>query len=339
VHQKTLYRFSSEIQEKIATLRVLDNWHCLLDAFEDVAMIGSAITLGFYFPILYPIAIFVIGSRMRGLATLVHESAHQVLAKSSLLNNVLGIVAGYLILQVPEVYKRSHVGERITLSDGHREFSGHHLKLGDPVHDPDIRFHIELGLYDKMTARQFVWKYIVSSLLFLRVTAVLRYLFRDRLLGPAKQLEDKVIREQFMGLLFFWAILILTFFTCGTFTQLVLFWFIPFLTTFPLVNSFCELSEHYPLLAYETSSLRMTRNRLGKPIENFFFGIHDENWHLEHHLNPAIPHWNLAKSREIRLADPKYAELDKEFGGIFLPGPKGGKSAVAKMIEYHSTNE
>ena len=79
----------------------------------------------------------------------------------------------------------------------------------------------------------------------------------------------------------------------------------------------------------------MTRNRLGPQWERFLFGIHNEHLHLEHHLNPAIPFWNLHKVREAHLQDPLYAAVDAKMGGLFVKGPQGAPSAISEMLRYH----
>jgi fatty acid desaturase len=61
----------------------------------------------------------------------------------------------------------------------------------------------------------------------------------------------------------------------------------------------------------------MSRNRNSHFIERFLTGMHNENYHLIHHLFPSIPFWNIPKAHEILMQDPNYAQHHRQGGGIF----------------------
>lgn len=144
----------------------------------------------------------------------------------------------------------------------------------------------------------------------------------------------KMLRD-YLLVIGFWVVLIVAIAATNQWHSFLLFWVLPYLTTFQVVNWFCELGEHYPKLAQSNIDIFMSRNRLGPWWENFLFGMHNENLHLEHHLNPAIPFWNLPKARKIRLQDPTYAALDKQTGGLFVRGAQGALNAISQMLRYH----
>ena len=97
------------------------------------------------------------------------------------------------------------------------------------------------------------------------------------------------------------------------------------------MNWLIEVAEHFPLTRLSDSELSMSRNRRGNALENFFTGMHGENWHLVHHLQPAVPFWNLAPVHEILLADPEYAAIDAKSSGLFVRGPQGAPSIVSTL--------
>jgi dihydrorhizobitoxine desaturase len=315
--------FSREIEKNLASLKKLNNWCGLLAFLEDIAVIAMAIILSWNIKFLYPLSVFLIGSRMRGLASLLHESTHQILAKNHFLNTILGIASGYPIMQLPSVYQLSHVRD-------------HHLFLGDPEKDDDYQYHIEEGLYNNMETRDFLKKYVISVIFLQRTPSLMMYLFKNRFLGAASQLHIQRTKMEFLGLLVFW----LTSFSSSLYFNfqifLFLYWIMPLLLVFPIINWFCELGEHYPLVATEKNDLYISRNRLGTRIERFFFGIHCDHMHAEHHLNPAIPFWNLHKSREIRLKDSDYFSWDQCCGGLFTKGINGSPSVLEQILKYHS---
>src|SRR6185503_1043812 len=110
--------------------------------------------------------------------------------------------------------------------------------------------------------------------------------------------------------------------------ELLLFWVIPYLTSFQILGWYIELSEHTPFLENQTVDLYMARNRKSRGLEKFLTGIHNDHHHLDHHLNPAIPFWNLPKANRIWLQDPNYAAQDRRTGGLFTRGPNGAPSAM-----------
>jgi len=97
-----------------------------------------------------------------------------------------------------------------------------------------------------------------------------------------------------------------------------LYWLLPYLTTFQALTWYIELAEHYPMIAEAKTDLEATRNRFSHPIEHFFTAMHGENFHLVHHLFPAIPYWNLKKAHKILLNDSSYSSINAGFGGIFV---------------------
>src|SRR3990167_1486788 len=135
MYTRKKHPFSPSIKERVAALRALDNWHAFVAVMYDYLVIAAGIYFFLLSPWLYPISLILIGSRQRALATILHESAHRCIAKSSRLNRFIGTyLSGYLILQELNVYSDSHIKQ-------------HHAFLGDKKRDPDLIYHHEQGLY------------------------------------------------------------------------------------------------------------------------------------------------------------------------------------------------
>ena len=65
-------------------------------------------------------------------------------------------------------------------------------------------------------------------------------------------------------------------------------------------------------------NLEASRNRFSHWLEHFFMFMRSENYHLVHHLFPAIPFWNLSKAHPILMNNPEYCSINQNFGGIFI---------------------
>ncbi len=293
------YQFSKEIKDKIKKLYLYDNFHGPIALLQNLCLVGSAIYLGELSPWLLPLAILLIGSRQRALATLLHEAAHGVLCRSKRLEKILGTwCSGYLIFQGWDSYRRSH-----TLD--------HHHHLGDPERDPDYQYYHQSRVFDTRTRFMFAFTYLVKPALFLSALSSLKYLWINRLIrSPAK--------SEVFCVLFCQCVLALGLTLLIGGDGYFLYWILPYLTTFQALTWFIELAEHYPMIAEAKSDLYATRNRFSHPMEHFLTAMHGENFHLIHHLFPGIPYWNLQKAHRILLRDPAYASVNAGFGGIFV---------------------
>ncbi|MFJ2744726.1 fatty acid desaturase [Streptomyces sp. NPDC087440] len=325
----TPYRFSREIRERARELNRLDNWHGILGFLSDAFWITAAVWLSagvsFWF---YPLTLVVVGSRMRALATLLHESAHGILAANRTLNLVLGtVLSAYPIFQTHYSYKKSHVAT-------------HHPKLGRPDADPDLVFFIEQGVYEEgLTARARWMRLVVLPALGSRTLSVLKYLVVNRFGGGGSATEEESradhkvkARRDTIAFAVFWAVALGGLAWGGLLVEFVLFWVVPYLTTFQIVSWYIELAEHTPLVRDNSVNLYMTRNRKSRGLERFLTAMHRENFHLDHHLDTRTPYWNIRKVHQLRLQDPEYAAWDARMGGLFMKGPQGQESAIRQIV-------
>jgi fatty acid desaturase len=216
----------------------------------------------------------------------------------------------------------------------------HHAYLGDPERDPDLRFFIEQGAYARTSRGRFWLKHIILPVLGSRTVAYLQYLidnrFKHRQRHVAKPRSRRLRRRMlvdrvaFFG---FWASVIGSFAAAGVLWDLVLFWVVPYLTSFQILGWYIELSEHTPWLETEDTDLHMTRNRRSRGLEKFLTGIHNDHHHLDHHLDTSTPFWHLPRAREIRLRDPDYARIDARTGALFTRASNGAPSALAAIMQ------
>lgn len=325
------HRFSADVTQDLKELNRSDNWHVPFAWVEDAIWIGACIAVCVVGSMwLYPLAVLVIGARQRGLSTILHDCAHGVGMADRRLQMSFGTaLTAYPIFQQHYAYKISHV---LT----------HHPKLGSPDGDPDLRFFIEQGAYRQAARRSYIRRVVLCPLLGSQTWGYLRYLVRNRyrvLKGTAERTEavrSPVQRHKRYidraGFWVFWVVVVSVAWEQGWLLSLLLFWIVPYLTSFQILGWYIELSEHTPIVRDSNVDLYMTRNRKSRGLEKLLTGIHNDNYHFEHHLDPRTPFWNLHKARQIRLRDPDYAEVDQVFGGLFTRGPQGQPSAISVIV-------
>ncbi|WP_321887642.1 guanitoxin biosynthesis L-arginine gamma (S) hydroxylase [Paraburkholderia bannensis] len=306
--------FSKKISTSLRDLYKLNNWRAPFGFAVDYLVIASAVALAAWSIWAYPLSLLVIGSRQRALASLLHEASHRTLARNRRLNDLLGRwCAGFPVFQSYEAYRRSHV-------------QNHHVFLGDPKRDPDYINYVETGLFDVRDRLDFVSKFILKTVFLANVNKYLIYLIKNRLGGIFRN------RIEFAELIFIHALifaLLCIFFGPRGY---ILFWIIPFLTTYQIIGWFSEISEHYPIIETRRNTLTATRNRFPSIIEAMFIGMHGDNYHLVHHLFAGIPYWNLKSAHLILMSDPDYAKVNDVAGGIFF-SPSGKKSVIRNILD------
>ncbi|MGF6439341.1 fatty acid desaturase [Paraburkholderia youngii] len=320
----TTSRFSRDIMRELSELRP-DNLTGALYIVKDYLVIlacaYATIRISWW---LYPLAVLVIGAQQRGLTTIAHDAAHRTLARSTGWNYVLGIVfAAYPVFQRHWAYRYSHVHL-------------HHPYLGDPERDPNLKFFISSGVYDVRPPREYAFAIVWKAMFGGATVRYLKYLWSERFLisrEGKKDIDRRGAAIDTYGFAVFWLIVIFGFALTQSLDLLVLFWLVPYLTTFQALGWFIELAEHSPMCETETEDVYLTRNRKGNLIERLLVGANLDEYHLEHHLSPGVPFWHLKRAQKIRLRDPRYAEVADSWGGLFASGPKGQPSVINQLLD------
>jgi fatty acid desaturase len=247
----------------------------------------------------YPLAIMVIGARQRGLATLLHDAAHRTLAGNKVVNLLAGtLFAGYPVLQSYSGYRATHVRAHHPLQT-----------FGVLGADPDYTEIVNLGLYgqgsDSPRARRYLFG-LVGPVPTFKYAA---YLLRHRMLAPQESRRERMVRVVYLA----FVVTMATYFGFGW--LLVLYWFVPLVTSANWIGSLSELVEHYPFMETEPRiDIFLSRNTLGNAFANFFLGVHNDSYHRVHHLFPSISGWNFRRAHVVLMRDAVYSELHSSAG-------------------------
>ena len=250
------------------------------------------------------------------MATITHEGSHFNLAANRVVN-FLGatVCSGYAILQSFCAYLKSHLA--------------HHLFLGSADRDPDFKFQKEDGTYDETSRLRFALKYLLAPLFLVKTPRKIVDLVRYRLL--ARPTNGREWWDQ-IGSLGFFSTGISLFVWSGYGWEFLLFWIVPLLTTFPIVNYYNELLEHFPYAGESNVDILMSRNRWTDPVTRFFTGMFNEHMHQTHHLFPHCPFWALPKIHLILMEDPVYAATQHRDVGLFLPVIGGIPTILSNIL-------
>ncbi len=331
------YRFSPDIRSEIGGL-CPDNFHGIIYLLKDYALIAAWVlapyAVGWW---IYPFSVLMIGAHQRGISTILHDTAHGVLTRSRSLNFLLGTVStAWPIFQRYYAYRNSHVRT-------------HHTYLGRSDVDPDLAFFIEEGVFVPAPPRLYLMRVVILPMLGSKTWAYMKYLVRNRYLYFFNKLtgrsEDRaepaaarpsVIswRQRFdsHGFVVFWVVGLAILAATGHVLEFLMFWIVPYLTSFHILGWFIELSEHCSSTQRQTVDVYMARNRRSRHIEKWLTGINNDHHHLDHHLDPRTPFWLLPRAHRIRLRDANYARHCAETGGLFQKGLDGAPSIMSLIL-------
>ena len=257
--------------------------------FSLVAVIAACIAASFYWwtPWVVVPAIIIIASRQQACFVLAHDAAHYRLFKNRSLNDFIGRALATPVGISMRTYRVVH---RL-----------HHNHLYERQ-DPDIPLH---GGYPRGR------RYLIRKLLFDLTGRTAPKTFAYFMGAPAindeapsvnvgktKPLHDtapglrKAARQDRWLVLGFQVSALALAIISGYGLEYLVLWILPFCTVLQALLRFRAICEH-GAVRDEKSPLLAARTNLGPSWLLWFLFPHQVNYHIEHHLYPAIPHYNL----------------------------------------------
>lgn len=239
---------------------------------------------------LYPLAVLIIGARMHALAILMHDATHYRFLKNRKWNDLLSnLFTMYPIFSSIEVYRKNHLA--------------HHQKLnteGDP--DWVAKLGAKTFSFPK-TKTEFLLTLGSYLVLYRGISDAFWFLKR---FGKADETPGAKRNDLILKLLFYTILAgSLTYF--GVWKYYLMFWIIPYFSTFFMIQYIRSVAEHFGGLTYDNL---LTSTRTIKPsfIERFFLAPHHVGYHLEHHLYPGVPFYHLPELHRLLMGVPEFVE-------------------------------
>jgi fatty acid desaturase len=219
------------------------------------------------------------GASLHGISLFTHEAVHGTLSKNKLVNGILGALCAWPVWQNYSAYRVLHLE--------------HHADLGGE-HDPDH--------YSNYTR----WSWGVFTLNWMRllvgypvyITAIPILGWRHSHWRPRLGIAAEVLCCATLSCLA-WQALPSSWLLHG--------WLVPMLFINTMVN-IRGMSQH-TLLEHSDDDVLGTRSILTGSIVRFF--MCNENYHLEHHLYPGIPWYQLPSAH--RQLEPELRKMGAPF--------------------------
>ena len=310
--------------EELAPLTRLDDVRSAAAVVQTFAIIAAAIAFGAWaWPSPWAaLSVLVVGIQQHALFILAHESAHYRLFSNRAWNDGVGRLigmAGAISMCTYRVIHRLHHNNLYT------------------DEDPDTAIH---GGYPR--GRAYLCKKLGADLLGLNAWKTFAYFFgapaindaTDRVLRPLDDTSPQLRRSARIDRWFVVAFQLLAPLACFALggwrglAQYAAFWLVPMLTVLQPILRLRAICEHGATTDFSSPLTAARSNRTGGDALNVLGRAllcpHHVNYHSEHHLYPAVPHYHLPRLHRLlaekgALDGAEVRDLGQTFALIFAP--------------------
>ncbi|MBL4908001.1 MAG: fatty acid desaturase family protein [Sneathiella sp.] len=280
-----------EVIKKLTRLNAFKSTQAI---FETVGLIGLCVGLSIYYwsPWVVIPALFIIATRQQACFVLAHDAAHYRLFKNRTVNDL----AGRLIASPVGISMCSY---RVVHRLHHNHLYGRQ--------DPDIPLH---GGYPR--GKTYLFKKLLKDLLGGTAFKTFAYFFgapaqnnermetsdkKTRPLDDTSPILRKAADRDRWSIVCFHVVLPIAAYFSGLLIEYLVLWILPLVTLLQPILRFRAICEHGAVKNFD-SPLTAARTNLGPAWIRFLLFPHSVNYHIEHHLYPSIPHYNLAQCHE-----------------------------------------
>ena len=273
---------------KVKELSVLRPARALTATVQEWAVIAAAIAICAYYwnPVLYVLAVMVIGARQHGLLVIGHDASHYRYLPTRWQNDLFG----NLFLMWPtfasvEGFRKFHARHHQYTNlpdDGNRQLWHTHNAAGE--FEPEWVF--------PKTRRGLVLMILRRAAVLTGISWVIRGLVGASLIPQPRWMAAARIA--------FYASVAgaLTYF--GVWLEFVVYWLVPFCTWHIAAEYIRLICEHSAVDADE-DEYGVTRTTLPTWLERFFILPRNIGYHIEHHWYPSVPFYRLPELHRLLM--------------------------------------
>jgi len=269
-------------REDVKALLVMRDWRSWLSIAINWGLVAAAFALVARWPnpLTVVVALFVIGARQLGFAVLMHEAAHRSLFRSRRVNDLVGNwLCAYPVWSDIRPYRPYHLQ--------------HHAKNWT-ADDPDLALAQPFPI-TRESFRRKVWRDLSGQTGWKRLRATVR---RDLGLSRGRvQRNFDAGLEALHGVVITNLVLLALLALAGH-PALYLLWVGAWLTTYSLVMRIRSIAEH-AMIPDPADEMNNTRTTIAAWWERLVIAPNRVNFHLEHHLLPTVPHYNLRRMHAL----------------------------------------
>lgn len=258
--------------------------------FEYVFILSAIVLCSMYWhPAFYIVCVMWIGARQHALGILMHEAAHYRIVKSKRINDFIGeVFLSFPLLISMKNYRTNHLA--------------HHRHMNTDE-DPDwVRKDTHEWEFPKSRTDLF-WM-LIKIVLGMNIVSMLKTIWT---VNKGEKKEKSVDRRLLVSKLAYYAVLIATLSYFGWWSEYLLFWIVPMFTWLQVIFRIRSIAEHFGI-EYD-HVFTQARNTYPSLFDRLFIASKNVWYHLDHHLYPTVPFYNLPQLHEkLNELVPVYRE-------------------------------
>jgi fatty acid desaturase len=270
-----------------AAILVISCWAWVIAALVLVVIWPNVVTI--------LIALLIIGGRQLSFSILMHDCGHNSLFKSSKLNQFVGTwLVSAPVLSDMQTYSRQH--------------TIHHKDVGT-ANDPDLANYAAYPI-----SRTSLLRKVLRDLSGLTALKFWFYLIKTRRTSQKSMLTNSAL---FRGLI----VNLVLFLCCYVLNVawLYLLWIVAYNTTYFLFLRIRHIGEHAAVPnATSANMFENTRTTLSSWWERLLVCPIYVNYHIEHHLLPSVPPYNLKQMHSWLVAKGAYKNTTLPSGYVAM---------------------
>jgi len=262
------------------------------------------ITLKFFNFFTALIAIMLIGGRLHSLSAIAHDSVHYRICKNKKINDwIANIFLYYPLFSLQHKYRTRHLlHHKNNSTDEDPDYI--YKKNNIEFKFPQTKIVFLKNIFKFIFGFHFLINFLDSKKSFYNK---LKYFLKG---ATASRTLDNVTyeknKQEIVGLVIFNVLFIAIVMYFFNIWYYILFWFLPIFLYLPFVFRIRSVCEHFGVTKFKIDNSRtMYPNWFDLVFLGFSWNL---SYHLDHHLFPTVPSYNLKKLHAILLQNKDYKE-------------------------------